>query len=105
MATTPKGESVPPDWANFAPASTQLELHRWLGCFMGMRMQSDFSGARQCLERTLRHLQGSDETSKRSRQALGLLIEAMVTAERTQRTFAASILPFPGSHRRPDRGH
>lgn len=65
-------------------------------------MQSDFTEARQCIERSLRHLQGSDVTSKRSRQALGLVIEFMLREEHKRRRFAASILPFPGSHRRPE---
>jgi hypothetical protein len=57
-------------------------------------VQSDFAGARQCLERAFDRLQGSDRLSVQSREALGLLIEAMV-AEECSRGSAAKILPFP----------
>ncbi|EHK56562.1 hypothetical protein MAXJ12_14408 [Mesorhizobium alhagi CCNWXJ12-2] len=57
-------------------------------------MRSDFSGARQCLERAFDLLQGNDRLSVQSREALGLLIEAMI-AEECSRRNAAKILPFP----------
>jgi hypothetical protein len=61
-------------------------------------MQSNFAEASRCLERTFLHLQGSDEVSQRSRFALGLLMDALLTAEYTSERLAATILPFP--HRR-----
>jgi hypothetical protein len=65
----------------------------WRLCFSRERYAVE-SEARQCIERAFRHHQGSDETSKRSRQALGLLIEAMLTAECALARMAATILPF-----------
>jgi hypothetical protein len=57
-------------------------------------VRSNFAGARQCLERAFDLLQGNDRLSVQSREALGLLIEAMV-AEECSRRSAAKILPFP----------
>jgi hypothetical protein len=57
-------------------------------------VRSDFAGARQCLERAFDLLQGNDRLSMQTREALGLLIEAMV-AEECSRGSAAKILPFP----------
>jgi hypothetical protein len=57
-------------------------------------VRSDFAGARQCLERAFDLLQGNDRLSVQSREALGLLIEAMI-AEECSRRNAAKILPFP----------
>jgi hypothetical protein len=57
-------------------------------------VRSDFAGARQDLERAFDRLQGSDRLSIQTREALGLLIEAMV-AEEYSRSKAAKILPFP----------
>lgn len=54
---------------------------------------SDFFAARVHLEYAYDYLCGSDETSKRTREALDLLIEAVATMEfrRTQ----GQIIPFP----------
>ena len=57
-------------------------------------VRSDFAGARQCLERAFDLLQGNDRMSAQTREALGLLIEAMV-AEECSRRSVAKILPFP----------
>lgn len=48
---------------------------------------------------------GSDQTSQQSRQALGLLIEAMLTAQHTRERLVATILPFPGSGRRNTKSY
>jgi hypothetical protein len=57
-------------------------------------VRSDFAGARQCLERAFDLLQGCDRMSAQTREALGLLIEAMI-AEECSRKSAAKILSFP----------
>lgn len=44
-------------------------------------MQSDFAGARLCLEKTFHLLCGDDVVSVQSREAIGLLIEAMMSEE------------------------
>ncbi|MCV0396020.1 MAG: hypothetical protein K5872_18280 [Rhizobiaceae bacterium] len=44
-------------------------------------MRSNYSAARAHLERAYDHLGGSDDTSRQSREALDLLIEALAVAE------------------------
>ena len=57
-------------------------------------MRSDFSGARQCLERAFDLLQGSDRLSEQAREAISLLIEVMATKEYSRVENTATILPF-----------
>ena len=57
-------------------------------------MRSDFSGARQCLERAFDLLQGSDRLSEEAREAISLLIEVMATKEYSRVENTATILPF-----------
>lgn len=47
-------------------------------------MRSDFSAARLHLDRAYDCLGGSDETSRKAREALDLMIEAVATAECTR---------------------
>lgn len=44
-------------------------------------MSSDFAAARLHLDRAYHYLRGSDATSRSTREALDLLIEAVATAE------------------------
>lgn len=55
-------------------------------------MPSDFSAARVHLERAYDYLHGADTTSRKSREALDLLIEAAATAEYRRPT--AKVVPF-----------
>ena len=44
-------------------------------------MQSDFAGARLCLEKAFHLFCGDDVVSVQAREAIGLLIEAVMTEE------------------------
>jgi hypothetical protein len=57
-------------------------------------VRSDFSGARQCLERASDLLQGSDRLSEEAREAISLLIEVMATKEYSRVENTATILAF-----------
>ena len=57
-------------------------------------MRSDFSGARQSLERAFDLLQGSDRLSEQAREAISLLIEVMAAKEYSRVEHTATILPF-----------
>jgi hypothetical protein len=58
-------------------------------------MTSDFSAARVDLERAYHHLRGDDAMSRRGREALDLLIEAVVVEEFRQPRQNAEVLRFP----------
>jgi hypothetical protein len=60
-------------------------------------MQSDFFGARMHLDQAFDHLHGDDQLSVRAREALALLIEALIEAEHSRSEYLARILPFPKS--------
>ena len=62
-------------------------------------LHSDFSAARLHLDRAYDSLRGDDETSCKAREALDLLIEAIVTAEYARPR--GEILAFP---RKAQRG-
>lgn len=62
-------------------------------------MTSDFSAARDHLDRAYLYLRGDDETSRKAREALDLLLEAIITAEHTRP--CAKVISFPT--RRVDR--
>ncbi|WP_353642931.1 hypothetical protein [Mesorhizobium sp. WSM2239] len=47
-------------------------------------MQSDFAGARLCLEKAFHLLGGSNVVSVQAREAIGLLIAAMMSEEEGQ---------------------
>jgi hypothetical protein len=47
-------------------------------------MLSDFGHARELLEQAWLQLPGDDETSRRSREAIDLLIEVVATAEHSK---------------------
>jgi len=64
---------------------------------MEFSLNSDFAAARLHLHRAYDYLCGSDEVSHKSRMALDLLIEAVVTAECTQPR--GEIIPFPKNRR------
>lgn len=55
---------------------------------------SDFSAARLHLERAYDYLNGADETSRRAREALDLLIEAVAVSE--CRRLPSQVVAFPG---------
>lgn len=62
-------------------------------------MNSNYSAARQNLEKAYDHLQDNDETSQKMREAIGILIDALVTKQFTSK---AQVLPFPpGKGRSP----
>ncbi len=57
-------------------------------------MQSDFAATRALLERAHGTLTGEDERSGMLREALELLVEAVLTAEHSQRAASANVVPF-----------
>lgn len=59
-------------------------------------MQSNFAAARALLENAHALLDGDDEKSGKLREALDLLIEAVLTAEHSQPAVASNIVRFPG---------
>jgi hypothetical protein len=65
-------------------------------------MRSTFSAARHHLEEAYRILRDDDELSVKSRQALALLIDALLTAEYAGRETRAEVIEFP-RHRRGGR--
>lgn len=60
-------------------------------------MKSDFTTARYLLAKANIAIGGDDDTSRRCRRAIEMLIEVLVKAEQQRRT--AEILPFPRSGR------
>ncbi len=58
-------------------------------------MQSDFAAARLCLERAHSMMKGEDPRSGMLREAIELLVEAVITAEHSQAAAAAKVVPFP----------
>lgn len=66
-------------------------------------MDSDFSAARLLLEQAGQQLQGPDDFSAKTRQALDLLIEAVAAEQYRRPARSATVLAFPsrdGRHRR-----
>ena len=57
--------------------------------------QSNFSGARQNLERAFVALYGKDEFSVQARVALGLLIDACASKEFAKTARADNVVRFP----------
>nr|WP_144865357.1 hypothetical protein [Mesorhizobium sp. J18] len=66
-------------------------------------MPSDFAFAREHLEHAWLHLSGDDETSRKVRQALDLLIEAVAAAQFTAPRGGAEILQFSRPSRHSSR--
>lgn len=66
-------------------------------------MKSNFAHARELLEQAWLQLSGDDDTSKRSRQAIDLLLDAITTAEFSSPRPQAEIIPFKLSARSPRR--
>lgn len=66
-------------------------------------MKSNFAHARELLEQAWLQLPGDDDTSKRSRQAIDLLLDAITTAEFSSPRPPAEIIPFELSARSPRR--
>lgn len=60
-------------------------------------MDSDFTAARIALEQALERLQGDDATSVQAREALDVLIEAIIAAEFTRQPGVANIIRFRAS--------
>ena len=58
-------------------------------------MTSDFSAARVHLDRAYHYLRGDDPMSRRGREALDLLIEAVAVEEFKQPSQNADVLMFP----------
>jgi|tagenome__1003787_1003787.scaffolds.fasta_scaffold18821214_2 hypothetical protein len=58
-------------------------------------MQSDFAAARLCLERAHSMMKGEDPRSGMLREAIELLVEAVITAEHSQAAAAGKVVPFP----------
>jgi hypothetical protein len=63
-------------------------------------MQSDYVAARIHLERALKQLQGEDKVSVRAREALDLLIEAVVVAQHRRKPPNVVWLPTSRKTRR-----
>lgn len=63
-------------------------------------MQSDHAAARIHLERALEQLQGDDKVSVQARQALDLLIEAVVVAQHRRKPADVVWLPTSRTARR-----
>lgn len=59
-------------------------------------MQSNFAAARALIERAHDLIDGDDERSGKLREALDLLIEAVLTAEHSQPAVADNVVRFPG---------
>lgn len=64
-------------------------------------MTSDFSAARDHLDRAYLYLGGNDEASRKAREALDLLLEEIITAEHARP--CAKVISFPRPTRRADR--
>jgi len=64
-------------------------------------LHSDFSTARLHLDRACDCLRGNDETSRKAREALDLLIEAIITAEYARP--CGEVLRFPEKAQRGRR--
>ncbi|RWK70561.1 MAG: hypothetical protein EOS07_36430 [Mesorhizobium sp.] len=62
-------------------------------------MTSDFSAARVHLDRAYHYLRGDDPMSRRGREALDLLIEAVAVEELKQPRQDAEVLMFPNGRR------
>lgn len=60
-------------------------------------MTSDYSAARLHLERAYHYLKGSDDTSRKTCEALDVLIEAVAVAECTRPK--GEVVAFPGPFR------
>ncbi|RUM96278.1 hypothetical protein EET67_19135 [Pseudaminobacter arsenicus] len=67
-------------------------------------MTSDFSAARPLLEQAYHHLQGNDDFSVKTREALDLIIEAIAAEQFRRPTHVAKILEFPSPHLKTNRG-
>jgi hypothetical protein len=65
----------------------------------GSKMKSDFSAACDYLDRALSKLCGDDATSEKAREALELLVEAILVAQHSQPLKEARILQFPSLRR------
>ncbi len=63
------------------------------GTTMETALHSDFSAVRLHLDRAYDHLRGNDETSRKARAALDLLIEVITTAEYARPR--GEVVPFP----------
>jgi hypothetical protein len=59
-------------------------------------MQSNFAAARVLLERAQDFIDGDDDRSGKLREALDLLIEAVLTAEHSQPAVSGNVVRFPG---------
>lgn len=57
-------------------------------------MNSNFGHARELLEQAWLQLSGGDETSRKSRFAIDILIEAIATAEHSKPHWQADIIDF-----------
>ena len=55
-------------------------------------LTSDFAAARAHLERAIHYLRGDDETSRNSREALELILEAVIVAD--MRRPSAKVIEF-----------
>jgi hypothetical protein len=62
---------------------------------MEVEVESRFPAARRHLEDAYRHIQGDDELSVRSRQALEILIDAFLAAEFTSTPKSPTVIEFP----------
>lgn len=60
-------------------------------------MGSKFSAARRHLEEAHRMLRDDDELSVKSRQALAILIDALLSAEYAERKQGCNVIAFPGA--------
>jgi hypothetical protein len=63
-------------------------------------MNSNFGDARELLEQAWLQLQGDDETSRKSRFAIDILVEAIATAEHSKPYRQAEIIEFRQAARR-----
>lgn len=63
-------------------------------------MNSNFGHARELLEQAWLQLQGDDETSRKSRFAIDILVEAVATAEHSKPYRQAEIIEFRQAARR-----
>ena len=66
-------------------------------------MRSDFAKARRHLEQAHSCLTGDDELAQKMLDALGLIIDAALTAEHSA-TEASKVVPFPIRHGHGKRG-
>ena len=58
-------------------------------------MRSNFAAAKRCLEEAGSHLAGDDATSLHAKEAIELLLEAIITAEHLRSRKKAKVLLFP----------